>query len=273
VSAVKVIRLRWPATCSVCHAALPKGASAAWDAVARSATCELCRGGGEAGGSAQREHDQRAARERHRQEEAVARDAEWRRQTVADHPIIGRLVTAVRAKPVVAESQSTRAWADGAVGERRVGEVLAGCAGVRVLHDRRLPRTKANIDHLAVGPSGVFVIDAKRYAGGVETRGFGRQLFVGNRNRTALVLGMGKQVEAVRAALAPVEAAAPILPVLCFVGADWPRFFARPLSVQGVTALWPGALAELVARPGQWTPDTIDAVARALALALPPASP
>ena len=33
----------------------------------------------------------------------------------------------------------------------------------RVMHDRRIRGTKANIDHIAIGPSGVWVIDAKRY--------------------------------------------------------------------------------------------------------------
>jgi len=41
-----------------------------------------------------------------------------------------------------------------------------GCA----LHDRRVPGTKANIDHVAVGAGAVWVIDAKRYQGLVEHR-------------------------------------------------------------------------------------------------------
>jgi hypothetical protein len=34
-----------------------------------------------------------------------------------------------------------------------------------VLHDRSVPGTRSNIDHLAVVPSGVWVIDTKHYAG------------------------------------------------------------------------------------------------------------
>ena len=36
---------------------------------------------------------------------------------------------------------------------------------VRVLHDRRIPGTRANIEHLVVCPTGVLVVDAKRYVG------------------------------------------------------------------------------------------------------------
>lgn len=65
------------------------------------------------------------------------------------------------------DTQSTRAWAVGAVGEKVLAKSLDALTnrGVRVLHDRRISRTKANIDHSAIGPSGVFVIDAKRYRG------------------------------------------------------------------------------------------------------------
>jgi hypothetical protein len=34
-----------------------------------------------------------------------------------------------------------------------------------LLHDRRIPGTRANIDHLAVTPTGVYVIDTKKYQG------------------------------------------------------------------------------------------------------------
>jgi hypothetical protein len=36
--------------------------------------------------------------------------------------------------------------------------------------DRRIRRSRANIDHIAVASSGIWVIDAKRYNGKVEVR-------------------------------------------------------------------------------------------------------
>ena len=33
-----------------------------------------------------------------------------------------------------------------------------------ILHDRRVPGSPANIDHLVIGPTGVFVVDAKNFS-------------------------------------------------------------------------------------------------------------
>jgi Nuclease-related domain len=37
--------------------------------------------------------------------------------------------------------------------------------GYQVFHDLAVPGSPANVDHLVVGPSGVYVIDSKRYRG------------------------------------------------------------------------------------------------------------
>jgi hypothetical protein len=59
------------------------------------------------------------------------------------------------------------AWRQGAAGERRTARLLAGLErqGWVVLHDLAVPGSRANIDHLVVGPGGVFVIDSKQYRG------------------------------------------------------------------------------------------------------------
>jgi hypothetical protein len=43
-----------------------------------------------------------------------------------------------------------------------------------VLHDLAVPGSAANIDHLAIGPSGVFVIDSKQYRGSLQLNPSGR---------------------------------------------------------------------------------------------------
>jgi hypothetical protein len=47
------------------------------------------------------------------------------------------------------------AWRRGAEGERIVGTAIDALTGpeVRALHDRLIPRSKANIDHLVIAPS------------------------------------------------------------------------------------------------------------------------
>jgi hypothetical protein len=56
------------------------------------------------------------------------------------------------------DPQSTAAWALGSRGERLLGEYLEKIQDeevVVVLHDRRIPGIRANIDHIAVTRSGV----------------------------------------------------------------------------------------------------------------------
>ena len=136
---------------------------------------------------------------------------------------------------IVGEPQSTRAWAVGAVGEERVAARLQAAAdrGVLALHDRRIPGSRANIDHLAIGPAGVCVIDAKRYenaeirvrrVGGLFTQRRD-ELLVRGRVRNDLVAGLDKQVAAVHAALeAGGRGDVPVIGVLCFVDGLFPLF-------------------------------------------------
>lgn len=63
---------------------------------------------------------------------------------------------------------SAGAWAAGAEGERRVAAALQALPDEwLVLHDRLLMPgiAESNIDHLLVGPAGVFLVDAKNWAG------------------------------------------------------------------------------------------------------------
>ena len=47
-----------------------------------------------------------------------------------------------------------------------------------VLHDLALPRSRANIDHLVIGPTGVWVVDTKAYRARLEARW--RKVLVGS---------------------------------------------------------------------------------------------
>jgi hypothetical protein len=214
---------------------------------------------GSAGASAQREYERRRARREDRVRTA--------------HPKIGGFLLAISEEP-----QSTTAWATGARGEALLGSGLDGLAGrgVRVLHDRRIPRTKANIDHIAVSAAGVFVIDAKRYKGRPHARVEGGlfrprvvKLMVGTRDQTKLVGGAHKQVGLVRAALeAAGLAEVPVRGVLCFVEADWP-LFGGSFVIDDVWVLWPKKLAEQLATPGPLDDAMTERVHRALAVAFP----
>jgi hypothetical protein len=104
-----------------------------------------------------------------------------------------------------------------------------------MLHDRRMPHSRANIDHIALAPSGVYVIDTKRYKGKIRVHRplFGApKLKIGGRDQTRLLDGLAKQVAAVRAALADAAIDIPVRGCLCFVS---PEGF---LAESGLPLLW-----------------------------------
>jgi Nuclease-related domain len=67
-------------------------------------------------------------------------------------------------------------WRRGALGERRTARLLGPLErlGWAVLHDLAVPGRRANIDHLVIGPRGVFVIDSKQYRGRLQLDPSGR---------------------------------------------------------------------------------------------------
>ncbi|WP_291888685.1 nuclease-related domain-containing protein [Cellulomonas sp.] len=214
---------------------------------------------GTAGRSAQREYERRRA-----QRDSRIRDA---------HPRLGGVILALTDEP-----QSTSAWARGARGEEVLGRRLDALAdhGVRLLHDRRIPRTRANIDHIAVGPSGVVVIDAKRYRGRPALRVEGgllrprtSRLMVGSRDCTTLVQGVHRQTALVRGALERAGLAdIPVHAMLCFVDADWP-LIGGAFVIEGVDVLWPKKAIERLVSPGPIAASRIDETHRTLAMTFP----
>jgi hypothetical protein len=70
------------------------------------------------------------------------------------------------------------AWRRGAAGERRTARLLGPLErqGWAVLHDLAVPGSAANIDHLVIGPGGVFVIGSKQYRGRLGTPTVDRDL-------------------------------------------------------------------------------------------------
>jgi hypothetical protein len=211
---------------------------------------------GTAGASAQREHDRRAEK----------------REAAVKGRFGNRLGGAILA--LTDEPQSIRAWAQGARGEKELAEALADVPGLLVLHDRRVPGTRGNIDHLLIAPAGVFVVDAKRYQGSLKIRdkgGFFRtdeRLYVGGRDCSRLADNMGWQVEAVVALLESVDRRVPVTPVLCFLGVEWPLLFP-PKSFRGVRLEGPRSLRKLVTLMRVLDAGEIEDLARLLATAFP----
>lgn len=214
---------------------------------------------GSAGASAQREYERRKSKREQRVRTA--------------HPRIGGFLLAVTDDP-----QSTKAWATGAAGEMVLGRRLDGLANdtTFVLHDRRVPPTKANIDHIVVSSSGVFVIDAKKYKGRPSLRiegGFLRprveKLMIGSRDQTRLADGVTGQVGKVRAALQAANLGeVPVAGMLCFVEADWP-LIGGDFTISNIRVLWPKKAASEITRLGPLDSEVTHRTHRALAKAFP----
>jgi len=206
---------------------------------------------GEAGDSIEREY-----RRRKQVREQRARER---------HPRIGRALLWLNEEP-----QHQRAFRAGARGERTVGSSLERCANVLVLHNRRAPGLGGDIDHVAIAPTGVYVIDTKAVRGRVriDRPWFGEpKLLVGGRDRTTYLDGLDKQVAAVRAVLS--EATVSIQGALCFTKADVPGLSSTEL--RGHLLVYQKALRKRLKAAGPLSPAEIAALRSRLETALTPA--
>jgi hypothetical protein len=270
----KRLKLRRPGVCVRCGAELTAGTSAWWEPEERTVTCLTCHptpapsppapepaelevfDHGYAGASLGRAYDRRKARREQRVREA--------------HPRIGELLLKWHAP------QHETAFRQGQLAEESVAESLerrTADGPTMLLHNRRMPRGRGDIDHMAVAPTGVFVIDTKDWGGAVRVESplFGTpKLFVGSRDRTKLVDGLDRQVAAVRDALDALgHSEITIQGIFCLTRADKPLFGTT--RFRGHMLLYRKTLAKRLNAAGDLNADTIQTVARELAHAFPPA--
>ena len=264
---IRRLRLRDGGTCVLCGRSLEKGFEALYHQATKTVRCLECKpkdtpagiATGSAGASAHREYERRRA----------AREARVKAQFGS---LIGGVALALSGEP-----QSTRAWERGSIGEQKLAEALVGVDDLIVLHDRRVPRTRGNIDHIVIAPAGVFVVDAKRYEGLIRIRDRGGlfsrddRLYVGSRDCSALAANMERQVSVVREALESTGSelhGVPVTPVLCFVDGEWPLLLP-PESYKGVRLEGKRSIKKLVSGSRVLNRDTIDRISRILAAAFP----
>jgi Nuclease-related domain len=130
-----------------------------------------------------------AAYRRRRATELAAwtRSLAWRAPLVATAGTVGQVLAAQAGLPQAGlvglavavlvgwrlrfrPSEQARTWQRGAHGERRTARLLDRLIrdGYVVFHDLAVLGSPANVDHLVIGPSGVFVIDSKQWTGSVQ---------------------------------------------------------------------------------------------------------
>lgn len=280
-----IISLKYPSVCSVCGSELARYTRALWNRETRKITCLNCTqlatstenlaeplqeeipksfeaipsrpDSGTPGASAKLISNKLHARREARIDERFGR---W-----------SGLV-----KFLFDDPQSTKAWVKGSEGERQIAEALTKRLGDRcvLLHDRKIPGSRANIDHIAVAASGIWIIDTKNYTGALKRVDKGGwlktdyRLIVNGRDHTSLVQGLHRQASVIQKQLGSTDT--PIHSVLCFVNAEW-GFLSKPFSIDGVWITYSRNLAEKIAELGPLSEEEVLRVANILAEKLPPA--
>jgi len=292
------LTLRYPARCATCSASLPANSRAVWNSSTKTARCLPCAvpvqappppievaplapvDFGVAGASAQRLFDAKEARRR-----ARLRANWWALLTVA---VIGAIVggylghrlhsspgfwaavgAAIPVLDVIRRPQHIDAWRVGAAGERAVGRMLEGlrAQGVVAIHDRRVPGRSTNIDHIAVSPAGVFVVDTKNVAGKVTASRSG--LRVAGRRQDKMLDGVIFQVAVVQRVLDELPGPLTARGVLCFTKAELPWLRPQP---RGVALLYPRGLRKMLTKGATvLSRDQVNLIATMVATRLPAA--
>jgi Nuclease-related domain len=195
----------------------------------------------------------------------------------ARYGTVGSIVAALAGEP-----RNVQAWRQGAEGEAATARALAirlARSDVIVLHDRRVRgRSRANIDHIAIGPTGVTVIDTKSSRGRVELATVGiinrrEQLVVNGRDRTSQLDSLQRQRQRVAGVLVQNDAGdVSVFGALCFpfMRREWLHYSCARDGL--ITVDDPAHIAKHLKRSGPIGLAEIDRLADVLDTALPLAS-
>lgn len=202
-----------------------------------------------AGRSAQAEHDRRDARYaedlRRRRPRILAFGAAMALVAlvvaVVASPLYGAVILLIDLALVMSALLTTpntiTSWQTGAEGEVRTGRLMEPLEGegFRILHDRKIPRSPANIDHIVIGPPGVFVVETKSYAGSLKIRG--DEIFVAGRRKNDWIDEVNREAAAVTNALTEelVAHGWAVNPVIVVHRADLPWFKSEVRGVRIVS--------------------------------------
>lgn len=148
----------------------------------------------------------------------------------------GRIRQGTSPGEIVIDEES-RGWYWGVLGERKVAEILNYLGSdMTVLHSVPIGTQGADVDHLVIGPGGVFTINTKYHAGAsIWTAGFGLQ--VNGTSRAKYLRSAAREAGQVENRLSAAAGfAVPVYPVLAFVD---PASFRKtaPNNIDGVEIL------------------------------------
>lgn len=146
--------------------------------------------------------------------------------------VAGLIVVLTLSEPLLDARKRIKAWRTGSVGEEQTEKWLRKLpAGFVILHDLAIPGSKANVDHLVIGPSGVYVVDSKNYRWKITENRAG-ELWSGKYPMARIIEAANWEATKVAGHLGGVAVEA----MLCVHGAELPR---RDLVKNGVRILSP----------------------------------
>jgi hypothetical protein len=205
----KIIKTRYKTTCNACSEPIERNQQVAWQFAEKKVTCLQCY---DLSGKTGKLSEQNSDTPRHINSgvaggsgeiEYLKRKEKYEKTIKENHPISGKLILLLNEEP-----QRIQAWKKGYEGEKLLGDALDSLGekyGYIVLHDRKIPKTRANIDHIIINSTGVWVIDAKNYKGEIKIESSGgwfsseiKTLKVGKRNCMHLIEAMHKQKQIIQ---------------------------------------------------------------------------
>lgn len=145
---------------------------------------------------------------------------------------------------------TVKPWSVSIPGRRASGEAATakaltplGFHGYTALHDRRLPPNvvpgvpPVDIEHLLIGPAGVFLLDSKNWSSGPKPQIFGKDLWVGREKRGDTLERLNTDAQNLTAALGPrLPKGLTVGPVMVIHAKELPH---TPRAFGNVTVLLP----------------------------------
>ena len=186
-------------------------------------------------------------------------------QAITDQTIVGLTVAGALALTQAVgffQASTVRAWRVGAEGERRTAAYLEPLRdeGFVVLHDRKVAGWGGNLDHVAIGPTGIWAIETKNLAGKVVIRG--NVLRIGGHRRDKIIEQARQEATIIQVVLAQslTRLGQRVTPVICLHRGELP-FFNK--TVGGVRLASGRQLVRLL-RDGdlRLSPEQVQALAR-----------
>lgn len=162
------------------------------------------------------------------------------------------------------------AWRKMGSSERRTERKLfrLEAKGYRALHARAITDSTAQIDHLVVGPTGVFAVDSERWGRHLSVRAYPNQLYVGPFSRNEPLREARWEADRARELLREhLDLEVDVVPALAIYG---PKVPWKVLHVRGVDVFAGGRVRRWIRRRRPvFGPDDVERIATTASAALP----